>query len=676
MLVSRAPLNGLAVMLLVFLEVAVPARAADANPCANPQIASRLQWAQQQSTAPVPVLYDGVQPLRSAPKLPAAIAENVGPACVLLTSTLVRRGNEFFVEDAAYITAVGFIQGGGRTRGIQLITKTATQVLREIINQDVLPVAPSKDGRYFVAIPLWRDHPFFQRNAAAERPGADSSAPPAGTASGSVSALRDRGWPEAQLLSGAEGVDIYLLAQREHHVYFAVVRSLSADQPLLDVQETIRGQRKVLDYGPETQRRFRERILPYIRPNANRIMEVEVWHYIKDVHLVRQKDTWADKRHPLTGSDSVEVPAAVETWDSLRRASTEPFQWWGESEHFGVRRPNLNTMAEIRAAQEKGAAQAAAQEQYRTARDAKEQAEREARATRLAALEQERASVYPSKNLAYRAPVFWQRYKLAAELRAVFDGDFPEARRQWEFAQIYRTVVRSFSRRCDQLIPQGSPELRVTQKSYNPTYETVDTVYDEVIRIRQEWADPYEWWDKNLPHALPLYPAAAGKNSLDPLPRPPGRDENNPLSATMHMLGGVSLLARVQLALRDDMPLLFEDGCMNPVLTQLQENMRRMALGLPTLQAERASQLVSGWRDQPLTVKDACERNVREDGSDVGRNWCTCLEQVVNTRTTVGQRWEYLAEYKRFMRSLYMQPTGGQNDPAWQLYEAAGACVR
>lgn len=687
----RPILRGSIALLALTLHPVPPVLAADANPnpCASPQIAARLQAVQQQSRVPVPVLYDGVQPLRRVPINPVSIAEQIGPACVLLTSTLIRRGGEYFVEDAGYVAAAGFIAGGNRTRGIQMITNAAAQVLREIVNQEVLPVAPQDSGRYLVAIPLWGEHPLYQRRGAATpspdvapptaaggvpSPRVAAGATPPSGASATPTNLSDRGWPEAQLLSDADGVSIYLLTQRAHQAYFAVVRAVRADQPLIDVQESKQGAPRFFEYGPETTTRFRERILPLIRPNAYRLMDIEVWHYVKDVHLARLEGS--GMRHPLTGSDRVEVPAVFETWALSRRTATEPFTAWAGSMHFGVRRPDHNTVAEIRALQSKQERQLADNNAQQAVAEASRTAAREARTARLAALERERARVYPSAGLEYRAPEYWQRYRLGTELRAVFDGDFPEVRRQWEFAQIYRSVVRSFSRRCDAHIPKGSPELRVAETSYDRKTDTTSTLSEEVIRVREAWAAPYEWWDKNLPQALPRLPPSAGTNTLNPLPRAPGKNENSPLGATTTMLTGAQLLARVQLALRDDMPLLFNDGCMNPVLTQLQENMRRMALGLPTLQAERAPQLLRDWRAFPHTVTDGCQRDVREDGSDVGRNWCSCLEQVVNARTTVGERWKYLEDYKGFMRALYMQPTGGPNDPGWGLYQAASACVR
>jgi hypothetical protein len=669
MLPFRTLQSGLILLLLLsVLVAALPVYAAGNNPCADARVAERIRYVQQQT--PTPVLYDGVQALRRTPKVPAVLPADVGPACVLLSAVLVRQGGEYFVQDAGQVITVGMMQGGNRTRAMMAANKAATQVLREIINQDVLPVAPKGDGRYLIAIPLAWDHPWYQR---APSSAGDSRAASAATG------LADRGWPEAQLLSNADGVSVYLLAQRDHQVYFAILRAVKADQPLIDFEESTRGGIDIFTYGPETTRRFRERIQPLIRPNVYPSMQVEVWHYAKDVHLARQQDTNfgnAQRRHPLTGSDSIEVPAAVETWEALRRNSTQPLQWSAGSPFYGVGRPYLNTLAEIRAVQDKRTDDLKQQAQYRAARDAREQAERDAKASREATLERERARVYPAKALVYRAPGYWQNYKLATELRAVFDGDFPDARRHWEFAQIYRRVIRNYSRRCDALIPRGSPELRITEIEYDKSLGISRTLSEEVIRIRAAWAKPYEWWDRNTPEALPLFPGPLNVQTAEELAGMGGAYFSNPGAALTEQMGSVMLTARVLLALRDDMPLLFDEGCSNPVLTQLQENMRRMALGLPSLQAERAPQLLRDWKQLPQGLNQACQRYIKEGGFSVGRDWCPCLEGVFHNRTSVGERWRILDDYTRFFRTVDTPPEGGPNDPAWALYQPANACRR
>jgi hypothetical protein len=151
---------------------------------------------------------------------------------------------------------------------------------------------------------------------------------------------------------------------------------------------------------------------------------------------------------------------------------------------------------------------------------------------------------------------------------------------------------------------------------------------------------------------------------------------SNPGGAISEQMGAIMLLARVLLALHDDMPLLFEGGCNNAVLTQLQENMRRMALGLPSLQAERTGQLLRDWRQQPQSLSQACQKYIQEGGFSVGREWCPCLERVFVQRTTVGERWGIYDDYTRFFRTVDTPPGGGPNDPAWRWYEPANACRR
>jgi hypothetical protein len=107
---------------------------------------------------------------------------------------------------------------------------------------------------------------------------------------------------------------------------------------------------------------------------------------------------------------------------------------------------------------------------------------------------------------------------------------------------------------------------------------------------------------------------------------------------------------------------------------QFMENLRRLALRLPTLQAERAPGSLLSEAEWPMSLGDACRRHQTERGASVGRDWCPCLERELGKSMTLGDRWIVLEDYHRFwdeVEGLKMAPDG---NPVWARYTPANAC--
>ncbi|MEZ4416347.1 MAG: hypothetical protein R3E10_11435 [Gemmatimonadota bacterium] len=637
-----------------------------ANPCMDPQIAARIRTVQQQIRTPL--LYDGLGPLKATPALRIQLPlEAMVGACVLLSAALVESGGRYSVQDAGPAAMVIPAAPGNLRRDGVMLSRAATQVLREVLAQDVLPQSPRGSGRYLVAIPLWSQHPLYQ--APVVQASTDGAWPPT---------LRDRGWPASQLLGTFDGSAVYLLAEREWRVWLAVVRPVTETQPLLDFQEsgeTDMYGRPVLRYGTETSRRFREQIVPLLRPTGNAVAQIEIWHYGTDVRLLRQPDTnfqWAYERHPLTSDETVEVPMTLERWFGRRSDPTQPFVWMSGDDRNRVEPPLQNNVLAIREIQEAYAKQQALYAAARAERDSRERAERQAKLARRAALEQERARTWPARGLAYVDPTFWDRFQASGEFRAIFEGFFPNATEEWEFGQIYKRTVLRYSDRCADLIPLGSKVTRTVTTVAWDDYTAPHVVDQDTAYIHTDFVRPFELWDADSPAAPALY--APGFDS-----RNPGRVVEKVLQAVVNpvamgeMIRTSLLMARMVLEIRQDLDVLFEQGCESPVLEQFQENMRRLAYSLPTLQQERVPATLPDLIAMPLTFGAGCQRYIEEGGFRVGREWCPCLERVFNVRTTVGERWTLLDDYTQFFRLVDTAPTG-PNDPGWAFYEPANVC--
>ncbi|MBK6845965.1 MAG: hypothetical protein IPG88_27485 [Gemmatimonadetes bacterium] len=657
---SRWPLA-----LATLLPLATSAQAAPGHPCTTPSI---LQALQREAPMRTPMLYDGMAPLARAPATPIQLPTDIpGNSCVLLSVRLAARDGVLYVEDAAF-AAVSHpaiqMQMRRANYGTQVV-RSATQVVREALPQGVYPVRPQAGTRYLVAVPVMPQHPLYASPVA---PATVAAAP-----GGAPATLQERGWPGSTLAKVEGDLAIYRLGERGFNEYFAIVRPIAPDEPLLDfTREKGPMGFDIARYGPREHERFRAHIVPLLRDRGERYRSVTIYHYARGVTLERQPDSrfpWNGARHFSTGQE-VEVPAAEEFWDGRRAVAGGPFQWNAGTER-GTSATDLNTLAAIQKVQQGIAAQQRVYAENRAAMYAREAAELEGRRARARAREGERRRLLIAAGLHYLPPESWSRYALGPEFRAIFDGDWPNAAAHWEFGNLYARTIRAYSNRCRRLIPPDSPyqvSKTIRRDEFGNSWEPEggDTTF-----IPRAFADPYVWWDKNMPQALPMAPGGLASNSVDGLLDMLGRMLTNPGAALTEM----AILPRFAVAMREDMALLFAGGCQSPQVTQHMENMRRLALRLPSLQAERARAALPALGDWPPSVAGRCEQHEAERGAERSmRTWCSCLDQQFTTRWTLGERWVALEDYNRFFDEVAGFRTAADGKPVWARYEPANAC--
>lgn len=619
-----------------------------------------------------PMLYDGMAPLAKAPVTPIRLPPDIpGNSCILLSVRLAEREGAVFVEDAGFVAVSNpslQLQMRRANYGMQVV-RSATQVVRDALPQGIYPVRPQAGTRYLVAVPVMSQHPLYARTAPATTVAA-GGAPPAGT----TATLRARGWPGSTLATVDGGTSVYRLGERGYNQYFAIVRPIAPDEPILEyTSEKGTMGFDIVRYGPRELERFRKFILPLLRDRGERYQHVTIYHYATGVTLARQPDSrfpWNSTRHFLTGQE-VEVPAAEEIWDGRRATAGGPFQWNAGGER-GTSATDLNTLASIQKLQQGIAAQQQVYADNRATMYARESAELEGRRARTRVREAERRRLLTAAGLLYLPPDAWDRYALGPEFRAIFDGDWPNAASHWEFGNLYARTIRAYSNRCRRLIPPGSP-YQVTKtirrdgmgNEWEP--EGGDTTW-----IPRAFVQPYEWWDKKLPQALPTVPGdRGGARSVDGLLEMMAELLTNPGQA----LGELAILPRFAIAMREDMALLFASGCESRQLVQFMENMRRLALRLPTQQAERARAALPALGEWPPSLAGKCEQHEGERGAGRSmRTWCTCLDQQFATRWTLGERWRALEDYNRFFDEVAGFRTAADGKPVWARYEPANAC--
>ncbi len=637
----------------VSLLLGAPARAVgQASLCTSPMMQRGLDRIAQFD---YPLLYDGVSALRQQPTTPVVFAATAG--CVLLTVQLSKQGGDYVVGRVGSVAVEG--PRNNRARVVPAMVRAAEQVLRGVINQGVFPIEPDGAGDYAVAIPLWDSHPLYQTWA-----GATPDVSP--DAVSAPQTLADRGWPDSRLLYARAGLAVYHLAERGEFLAVAAVRDIGPDEPILDFQEAEGSFGAVQQYGPETRRRFLEEIVPVLKPSAGRAQSVNVWTYASGDRVPRPEAAsfvFARATHPITGSDQVEMPISIEEWQGIRRDPSQPLEWRDRNQN-GVRGAAHNTIAVIRALYERDAERAATAARVRAERDAREATERNTRLAEQAVFEARKAALYREAGLIYLDPTYWESLEMGAELRAVFEGDFPNAVREWEFGRIYRFVIGNYSARCRAFIPPNSP--RVVSTEIETRDGTARITDQDTTYIRREFAEPYRWWDEDSPRALADLPSGLAEVGV----ALPG---SNVLSDGLQATGQ---LTRATVALRSDMDVLFGEGCEAAVLEQFMENMRRLALSAPTLQVEHIPQVLPDPLRPRGTLAGACGRYIDENGFIVDDDWCPCLEDVFRARTTAGERWGYVLDYRLFFRRVDTLPDGGATDPDWAFYEPANACRR
>jgi hypothetical protein len=637
------------------------------HPCNAPPIQQALKRSAPMRT---PLLYDGMAPLARAPASPIQLPTDIpGNSCILLSVQLAEREGVLYVADAGFVTvssAAVQMQMRRANNGMQMV-RSATQVVREALQQGVYPVRPQGGTRYLVAVPVMSQHPLYARTAA---PAAVAASAGGG---GAAATLLGRGWPGSTLVKVDGELAVYRLGERGYNEYFAVVRPIAPDEPVLHYT-TEKGTSgfDMVRYGPREQERFRAHIVPLLRDRGERYRHVTIYHYAKGVKLERQPDSrfpWNSLRHFETGQE-VEVPAAEEVWDGRRAVAGGPFQWSAGTER-GTSATDLNTLAAIQKVQQGIAAQQRVYADNRAALQAREAAELERRRAGNRAREGERRRLLSAAGLHYLPPESWSRYALGPEFRAIFDGDWPDAARHWEFGNLYARTIRAYSNRCRRLIPRDSPYQVTKTIRRDESGNTWEPEGGDTTWIPRAFAEPYVWWDKNLPQALPMAPRGLASNSVDGLLEMLGRMLTNPGAA----LTELAILPRFAIAMREDMALLFAEGCESPQVTQHMENTRRLALRLPTLQAERARGALPALADWPPSVAGKCEQHEAERGAERSmRTWCGCLEQQFATRWTLGERWVALEDYHRFFDEVAGFRMGGDGKVVGGRYEPANGC--
>ncbi len=631
-------LLGIALLLVMFTRPAT-AQVPGSERCSDQTVIGGLERVRQLPSPPQ-VLFDGRTSLAKSPVRRIAIpapAYPAAPACVLLSVTFAEQGGTLYVEQTGYIVAAG--QGMAvRGRG-EALYEAGTRVLREMVQQELLPTRPRPGVRYLVAVPIASNHPLYGSTAPVAAAGAGNAGGRSVTPT-----LLDHGYRDARFLRETDGAQLHLIAERGERYWFALVRSLRPDEPVLD------------STGERTRQRFQQLVAPNIRDSGALHVTVEVRHYAAGTKIAHQPDSSyvhnEVRRHPVL-EHAVDVPVAVEHWTGERRSPTGPFNWSSQTRHS-----DLNTVAAIQSAQNAAGARVAARASEQAARDAEQVMW--VRASRKAMEDRERIKParYAAARLTYQSPSYWSAFSMGRELHRVYDGYYPDARRDWVFGRIYFHAVATYGDTCRALLPAGSVKRTTTWYNVNDTGRTPGKV--EEVYIHRDYVRAFESWGAGRADVLTINPDEVG------------------LTTALGNIGGALAagmeVQRVKNTLRDDMQKFFSQPCQSGAVVQFMENLRRLGDGLRTLQAERAPETLAGRGDAPATIGEACETYDHNNGGHRNTTWCRCLDRVLTPRYSPAELTRTLENHTALMERANTRWRGDHLNAAPVESIAADAC--
>lgn len=621
--------------------------------CSDATILGGLQRARGLPNAP-PLLFDGREPLKNQPILPLKIDSsllNILPACALLSVTFTERGGAVYVDQSGPIAMTGRNRAAVSRSGSALY-QAATQSLREIVRQELLPTRPRPGVRYLVLLPLDGAHPLY-------RPAATT------TQRSEQRTLADRGYRDARFVAESDGVQAYWLAEAGDRYWFALVRSVRNDEPLLDYAEAS-GSAPGVALGERSRQRLQRLIVPYIR-DTGRNVTVEVRHYAAGTKIEYRPDSpYANnelRTHPTAGYE-VEIPVAVERWTATRRRANEPLSW-STTGPWGTQFSELNTIGAIQATQHAIGTRMAANAAARERRNAEEIVRVRAQRTRMEERERTKPARYAANGLTYRPASEWAPYTMGRALRAVYEGHYPDARRDWIFGRVYFHAVATYGDACRALLPAGSAKRTTTWYDDNP-YVGKTPFRIEEIYIHRDYVRVFESWHDARPDLLPLNPDEI--NAAVDLGR-----ITDPSVIGPAMSAGLEV-ARVKKALQSDMNKLFELPCKSSAIVQFMENLRRLADGEPTLQEQRIPDTLPRPDDAPATIVDACNKYDRDNAHPRNTKFCACLDRQLTPLYTPAELSRQLENYSALIERASYPPNGDFRAVPAREYAAADAC--
>lgn len=623
----------------------------DTNPCIELQ---RRMFPPGDRTI-VLVTYDGIERLRALPSSPIPYPTKLrgkSPACLAFRVDVVAGAGGAEIRQSELLS-VHLVSSQDLQPNFGDFRAAALELLPRMITGGFLPREPKLDEYQLVFVPLWPQHAMF---------GSD----PAQAWSADLAEL---GFADARPIGGPGDVALFVLGEGRNPdlIDLVAIRPFAPDEPIVDLASE-----GSAPYGPATMRWLEPDVFPRLAPTIGLRATIQIRLYDSETiyppadpedifpHLVFPPLS----RDPVTNA-SVARPLGVLSLWAVRSAPGAPLQW---SRATTTQAFQFNTLAEIRAVHA----------QYEERRNHMFAASRRAVAdapARYAAAKQayqdevaRDSAAARARGLVYRSPSYWAAYDNDVHFRGILDGTF-NRNMELLLAEIYVRYQAWFAGACPESVPPGSPAIRydtIVRSGFNdPGF----TIRGDDIPIRPRY------WER---FSAFLETRAKGINANISS----GTRDTALLSAQLSTLGEIAG------GITADLRRLFEDNdCDSGLARQFDDNLYRIAHGLPALQDEPQNHgyaardntadqarptLVSACVEYDLFARPGRHPGEREDA----RRFCRCIGDRFESVLNAAERQAAIEDYASFAQKIYEVPSGGSRDPQWRYYQNANPCRR
>lgn len=601
------------------------------------------------------VTYDGIERLRALPSPPIpypAALRGKSPACLAFRVDLVSGSGGVEVRQPELLR-VHLVNSQDLQPSYGDFRAAALALLPRMITGGFLPREPKVNEYQVVFVPLWPQHPMF---------GSDPSQ--AWSAD-----LADLGFADARRIGGPGDVALFVLGEGRNPdlLDLVAIRSFAADEPIVDLSSE-----GSAPYGPATMRWLERDVFPRLAPTLGLRATIQIRLYDRDTIYppADPEDIFPQlvfppvSRDPVTNA-SVARPLGVLSLWAVRNAPGAPLQW---SRATTTQAFQFNTLAEIRTVH----AQYEERRNHMLAAARRANADEPARyaAAKQAYQDETRrdAAAAAARGLVYRSPAYWASYANDIYFAGILDGTF-NRNMDLLLAEIYVRYQAWFSGACPEWLPPGSPGIRydtIVRSGFN---DPGTTFRGEDIPIRPRY------WDR---FAAFLETRAQGINA----------NISSGTRDTALMSAQLSTMAEIAGGITADLRRLFEDnGCDSGLARQFDDNLYRIAHGLPALQDEPrnhgyAARDDTAGRVRPNLASACVEHDLfARPGRHAGeradaRRFCRCIDDRFTTVLSPAERQAAIEDYPSFAQKIYEVPTGGSRDPQWRYYQNANPCRR
>lgn len=606
------------------------------NPCRG-----KPKFFRRQPGNPARLIYSGDENIRRLPSVPIALGSEIPaavPACVKMRFTVVGEGAGRSLSELVFLGITGGIASDAP------YVKAATAAIDIAVKEDLFAEIAKEGWDYEVNIPVWAQHSLF-------------SGQPSQVATGDLAEL---GYYDAKKVSAEDGLRLYRVESRHKPAdVFVAIKKFQPDEPI--------GKTPI-----DLLNWFRQYVAPHVQgdPQASDATAT-VFFYDQDVVFPAKEQATTPHAFypPATMDPAVHQPVARALksfrFQGRRVEMNTAFEWWIPPTN---ELPDpYQTLAAIQQHAAELAQISQKQQDYFSQRHASGEFQRELaskKAAFQAKLDADNASAMKAGTI-FRPHSYWLSYRSYPELEWLFHGrtERKEALlHSLVFLQFYIRFQAHFAAYCPDLVPKDSPTIAYKTITQLNDLSAPIISYSAGVPIRRAYWDKFNQFFAETGQAISAQ--AMGELGSG------GSGSSTGLAQAQLIMGLNRDLARI----------FKENSCESGFMQQLSENMRRIAYGEPTVQADRAMTFQYQQHDTSKhlvkpTLAGACYDATLGDIDSRTIPLCQCFEERFSTLLSEQEMAAAIADYPAFERKINTTPDTPR-DPLWRYVNEANRCKR